>query len=77
MKKTIGRKEYNTDTGTLLKRFTYGFWGDPAGYEEQLYQTPEGLYFVYVCGGAASPYPGEDILRVAKSKVDEWLRNRP
>ena len=77
MKKTIGRKEYDTDTATLLKRFTYGFWGDPAGYEEQLYQTPDGLYFVYVRGGEASPYPGEDILRVAKNKVDQWLRERP
>jgi len=77
MKKTIGRKEYDTNTATLLKRFTYGFWGDPAGYEEQLYQTPDGLYFVYVRGGEASPYPGEDILRVAKNKVDQWLRERP
>lgn len=76
MKKTIGRKEYDTETATLCKRFCYGFFGDPAGYEEQLYQTPDGLYFVYVCGGEASPYPREDILRVAKNKVDEWLENR-
>lgn len=77
MKKTIGRKEYDTETATLLKRFTYGFWGDPTGYEEQLYQTPDGLYFVYVCGGEASPYPSEDILRIAKTKVDAWLNSRP
>lgn len=77
MKKTIGRKEYDTETATLLKRFTYAFWGDPAGYEEQLYQTPDGLYFVYVCGGETSPYPREDILRLAKAKVDDWLKGRP
>ena len=76
MKKIIAKKEYNTETATMLKRFTYGFWGDPAGYEELLFQTPEGLYFVYVCGGIASPYPGEDILRIAKNKVDAWLADR-
>ena len=76
MKKTIGRREYNTENATLLNRFTYGFWGDPAGYEELLYQTPDGLYFVYVRGGETSPYPNEDILRVAKAKVDGWLESR-
>ena len=76
MKKVIGRKEYDTETGTLLKRFCYGYWGDPAGYEELLYQTPDGLYFVYACGGTDSPYPHEDILRVAKNKVEQWLSER-
>ena len=76
MKKTIGRREYNTENATLLNRFPYGFWGDPAGYEELLYQTPDGLYFVYVRGGETSPYPNEDILRVAKAKVDGWLESR-
>ena len=76
MKKIIGKKEYDTENATLVKRFTCGFWGDPTGYEELLYQTPDGLYFVYVCGGIASQYPGEDILRIAKNKVDAWLAER-
>ena len=76
MKKIICKKEYDTETATALKRFTYSVWGDPAGYEEILFQTPEGLYFIYVCGGIASPYPGEDILRLAKAKVDTWLAER-
>ena len=76
MKNMIGRKEYDTETAIFLKRFTYGSWGDPSGYEELLYQCPDGLYFVYVCGGIASPYPGEDILRLAKNKVDTWLAER-
>ena len=37
-----------------------------------LYQTEGGLYFLYVAGGEASPYPNEDILRLAKTKVKEW-----
>lgn len=73
MKKIICKKEYDTETASLIKQYTVGAFGDPAGFEETLYQTPEGLYFVYVCGGEASPYPAEDILRVAKTKVKEWL----
>ena len=73
MKKIICKKEYDTETATLIKKFTCGFYGDPAGYEEDLYQTPSGLFFLYVHGGETSPYPGEDILRLAKSKVDEWV----
>ena len=73
MKKIICKKEYDTETATLIKKTTYGFYGDPAGYEETLYQTPGGLYFLYVCGGETSPYPTEDILRLAKAKVNEWL----
>ena len=39
MKKIICKKEYNTESATLIKKFTYGYFGDPAGYEESLYQT--------------------------------------
>ena len=73
MKKIICKKEYDTETATLIKKFVCGFYGDPAGYEESLYQTPGGLYFLYVCGGEASPYPAEDILVLAKTKVKAWL----
>ena len=73
MKKIICKKEYDTETAALIKQYTVGSFGDPAGFEETLYQTPDGLYFVYVCGGESSPYPTEDIQRVAKTKVKEWL----
>lgn len=73
MKKIICKREYDTETATLIKKCTYGFFGDPAGYEEILFQTPGGLYFLYVRGGEASPYPNEDILRLAKNKVDAWM----
>lgn len=74
MKKIICKKEYNTQTATLIQKYTYSYYGDPAGYEESLYQTPEGLYFLYVCGGEASPYPVEDIQRLAKTKVSTWIK---
>ena len=73
MIKTISKKEFNTENASCIKKSTYGFYGDPAGYEETLFQTPEGLYFLYVCGGENSPYPREDILRLAKNKVNLWL----
>lgn len=75
MKKIICKKEYDTETATLIKKHSVSFFGDPAGYEENLYQTPGGLYFLHVCGGESSPYPTEDILRMAKTKVKAWMEN--
>ena len=34
MKKIICKKEYDTETATLVHKFTSGNLGDPAGYEE-------------------------------------------
>ena len=75
MKKIICKKEYDTETATLIQKYTYSYFGDPNGYEEILFQTPGGLYFLYVRGGETSPYPGEDILRLAKAKVSQWMEN--
>ena len=75
MKKIICKKEYDTETATLIKKYSFGKLGDPAGYEEDLYQTESGLYFLHVGGGEASPYPTEDIIRMAKTKVNEWIEN--
>ena len=75
MKKIICKKEYDTETATLIQKHTVGYFGDPAGYEEILFQTPAGLYFVYGNGGEASPYPTEEISRLAKTKVNEWIEN--
>ena len=76
MKKVICKKEYDTEIATFIDKHTFGFYGDPAGYEEVLFQTPEGLYFLYVHGGENSPYPAEDIQRLAKTKVNAWLENK-
>ena len=75
MKKIICKKEYDTEPATLIQKHIVGTYGDPAGYEEDLYQTPEGLYFLHVGGGETSPYPNEDILRLAKTKVKTWMEN--
>lgn len=76
MEKIICKKEYNTNTATYICKHTYGAYGDANGYEECLFQTPGGLYFLYVNGGYMSPYPKEDILRIAKNKVISWKEGK-
>ena len=73
MKKIICKVEYDTESAALVKKFTVGNFGDANGYEETLYVTEKGNYFIYVNGGAESPYPTEDIKRLAKNKVDAWV----
>jgi hypothetical protein len=76
MKKNICNKEYNTESTTLVHKYTVGMFGDPTGYEETLYQTADGYYFVYTFGGSESKYPVENISRIAKTKVDGWIACR-
>ena len=73
MKKIICKKEYDTETATVIKSYYNGVFGEDAGYAEVLCQTPEGLYFLHVHGGENSPYPNEDIVRIAKNKVNAWI----
>ena len=75
MVKTTKTKTYNTETATIVKKVTSGAYGDPAGYEETLYQTPEGDYFLYTYGGEASAYKTEKITSYTKAKAEEWLKN--
>lgn len=72
MKKIISKREYDTETAVLVKKSVVGEFGDAAGYEESLYQTPGGLFFLYVNGGEASPYPTEDIKTISKAKAATW-----
>ncbi len=75
MKKTIRKNEYDTETAVLVKKFTSGNFGDASGYEETLYQTEGGLYFLYVNGGEDSPYKEENIKCISKAKAMEWIEN--
>ena len=73
MIKILAKVEYDTETSELLGKVTAGYIGDPAGYEESLYKTPEGKYFLYTNGGEASKYTKEDIKRMSAKSADEWL----
>ena len=72
MKKIICKVEYDTTTAELIKKVTFGEYGDPAGYEEVLYKTVDGKFFLYVNGGAESIYKKEDIKRLSAKKAEEW-----
>ena len=73
MKKVICKVEYDTETAELVKKITFGSFGDPAGYEESLYKTADGKFFLYVNGGEESPYKEENIKRMSAAKAEEWL----
>ncbi len=73
MKKVICKVEYDTATAELVKKNTFGAFGDPAGYEESLYKTADGKFFLYVNGGEESPYTEENIKRMSAAKAEEWL----
>jgi len=73
MIKQTKTKIFDTDTATLIKKVTFGAYGDPAGYETTMYQTPDGDYFLYVNGGDLSQYPTEKITSVCKAKALKWI----
>ncbi len=74
MQKIICKKTYDTEASTLIKKVTVGYYGDPNGYEESLYQTEGGLFFLYVNGGESSKYAKEDIVRMGVEKKNAWLK---
>jgi len=73
MKKIICKVEYDTEASRLIEKRTFGYFGDPAGYEESLYKTEGGKFFLYTFGGAESKYAKEAITRMSAAKAEEWL----
>ena len=73
MKKIICKVEYDTEASELISKRSFGSFGDPAGYEESLYKTATGKYFLYTNGGAESIYAVEGIKRMSAANADKWL----
>ena len=73
MCKEIDGVTYDTLKSTIDKKFTYGVPGDPCGYEETLYITNDGRYFVYTYGGTCSKYTSENIVPIAREDVKGWI----
>ena len=71
MQRTICKRLYDTETATLIKAHSEGDFGDPAGYEERLYRTPEGYYFLYGKGGETSTYKAETIMQMSAARAEE------
>ncbi len=76
MKKVICNVEYDTNNAEIVAKFTCGEIGDPKGYEETLYITANGKFFVYENGGEESIHSKENIKRLGANKVDEWKSER-
>jgi len=76
MKKIICKVEYDTEAAQIVAKYTHGELGDPAGYEETLYVTEGGKYFIYVNGGEESIHPEEGIKRIAQEEIDAWKAER-
>lgn len=74
MKKIICKVEYDTENSELIAKNTFGAFGDKDGYEESLYVTKDGKYFLYTFGGEDSKYPKETITRMSAAKADEWRK---
>ena len=74
MKKVICKVEYDTEASELIQKKVFGYFGDPKGYEECLYKTKDGKFFLYGLGGGESPYPEETIKRLAADKVKAWQK---
>ena len=72
MKKIICKVEYDTEASTVVEKRTFGNFGDADGYEETLYVTDSGKYFLYTNGGVDSIYPEENIKRLSAAKAEEW-----
>ena len=72
MKKIICKREYDTETAELIKKNAVGTFGDPAGYEETLYKTEKGYFFLYTNGGEASQYAVEGIKRMSAESAKKW-----
>ncbi len=73
MEKIICKKSYDTSKSSIVKKVTFGNFGDADGYEETLYVTEDGSYFLYTNGGSESKYAKEDITRKSKAAAEKWL----
>ena len=76
MKKVICKVEYDTAVSELVAKYTCGEFGSTEGFEESIYMTPNGKYFLYVNGGEDSAYPEENIKRISAEKAEAWRKER-
>ena len=74
MKETINKVVYDTDEAVELG-FKYCEWfGAPEGYEERLFITNDGQYFIYGAGGPESKYAEPVIELLSDEQAEEWKK---
>ena len=68
------RHVYDSEKAEALGHRSFGYYGDPRGYEETLYKTKGGLYFFCGIGGEESLYGNNaDIRPVSEDEAKAWL----
>jgi len=72
MKRTIKGEVCDTSVAKNVGVKHVGEFGQPDGYEEQLFKTKTGKHFVYGVGGEESPYKKPTIKLLADDKAEEW-----
>lgn len=83
MKKVIEKRVYDTETASLIAEYWNGLGqGDFRYYEEKLYKTRKGSYFLYGSGGPLTKYSESNgnqtwgistIVPLRKEEAYEWL----
>lgn len=86
MKKVIDGLKYNTETAEEIAAWSnHVNVTDFSHYEETLYRTKNGRWFIFGQGNAASPYskpvdnmrgPGADIRPLSETEVQHWLEDK-
>ncbi len=74
MKAVIKRKTYNTETAEKQGEIFVSVFGDPAGYEESLFKTKKGDFFLYGKGGSQSKYKEETVTPLTKEQAGQWKK---
>ena len=84
MKKIINGAKYDTETAKMVAANSYGQVGDFSHWEEELYRTRSGKFFLHGEGGANSKYGvwegnegrgDEKIMPMSEEDAKEWAEN--
>jgi len=74
MRKIIDKKMCDTETATHLGTKYAGEFGQPDGYEEQLFITKTKQHFMYGNGGPESKYPQPAINLATDKEAAAWKK---
>ena len=74
MQQKIGRKIYDTEKATNIGSKIVGEFGQPDGFEEKLYVTEDGKFFLYGAGGGNSPYSDPSIQLLTTGQANKWKK---
>ena len=69
----ISKTQYSLKESEKIGGYIHGEYGDPRGFEETLYQSKNGEYFIVGKGGMESRYKGENIISISNEDANQWI----